>query len=119
MNAVIDFVSPDPVITNHHVQFSENGQTVWVHADDGSTVGRFDWRFGIDIHNTVTDQIAGAPQCRHCTHAPAKPQDWDDFRRRIATYFGIHVPAERPLEVAQVPEMDSLPPGCSFPAPVG
>ena len=50
------------------VQVSQDGQTVWVHSADGSTVGRFSKRFGLDVHRTVTEQLQGASQCLHCTH---------------------------------------------------
>lgn len=32
------------------IQLSANGETVWVHASDGSTVGRYSTRFGMDVH---------------------------------------------------------------------
>lgn len=72
------------------VQVSENKQTVWCHALDGSTVGRFDWRYGLDVHTTVTAQMAGANQCLHCTHEPATLEDWrifcDQMWRHHATF---------------------------------
>lgn len=74
------------------VQTSDNEQTVWVHAMDGSTVGRFDWRFGIDVHSTVTDQLAGRSQCLHCTHAPPTQSDWEEFRQLMWRHHGAYVP---------------------------
>lgn len=35
------------------VQVSACGTTVWVHGLDGSTVGRFSKRFGMDVHTTA------------------------------------------------------------------
>lgn len=47
------------------VQVSYDRKTVWVHALDGSTVGRFSKTFGIDAHTTATQQLLGASQCLH------------------------------------------------------
>ena len=63
------------------VQVSQDGQTVWVHSMDGSTVGRFSRRFGLDVHRTVTEQLQGAPQCLHCTHEVPSHADWVLFWR--------------------------------------
>ncbi len=44
----------------YSIDVSALGDTVWVTGDDGSCVGRFSMRFGIDVHRTVTEQMAGA-----------------------------------------------------------
>lgn len=75
----------------YELQLSELGDCVWVHATDGSTVGRFG-RMGIDLHNSLTDQIAGMPECRLCTHGQPTVADWDLFRGRVLEWFGIDVP---------------------------
>lgn len=74
------------------VQVAEDGSTVWVHAMDGSTVGRFSRRFGIDVHSTVTEQLAGASQCLHCTHARPTYVDWIEFCDKILITYSIAVP---------------------------
>lgn len=73
------------------IQVSADGTTVWVHAEDGSTVGRFSRRFGMDVHTTVTAQLEGASQCLHCTHAPAGKVEWEDFCRLMNEHHGIEV----------------------------
>lgn len=73
------------------VQVSEDGSTVWVHALDGSTVGRFSKRFGLDVHTTVTQQMEGAAQCLHCTHTPPAPEDWQKFCELMQQHYGIAV----------------------------
>ncbi len=78
----------------YQIEVSADGGTVWVHAADGSTVGRFSKRFGLDVHNTVTDQLAGAGQCLHCTHEPAGPNEWMDFCKQMRMHFQIDVPIE-------------------------
>ncbi len=76
------------------IQVSALGDTVWVHQFDGSTVGRFSKRFGMDVHNTVSDQLQGLPQCLNCTHQPATEIDWIEFCRLMLVHFGIEVPVD-------------------------
>ena len=77
----------------YSLQLSDNRTAVWIHADDGSTVGRFG-RFGIDLHTTVTEQMLGAPECRLCTHGLVTLDDWNLFREKVYEWFGIEVPFE-------------------------
>ena len=79
------------VSDDDHVQVSADRSTVWVHADDGSTIGRFSRRFGMDVHTTVTAQLAGASQCLHCTHTPAGKAEWMEFCRLMKEHYGIEV----------------------------
>ncbi|KWB52725.1 hypothetical protein WL37_06175 [Burkholderia ubonensis] len=78
----------------YSIDVSSLGDTVWVTAHDGSCVGRFSKRFGIDVHRTVTEQLAGADQCLNCTHAPAGAIEWSVFREAIAKHYGIEVPVD-------------------------
>lgn len=64
---------------------------VWIHASDGSTVGRFG-RGGVDLHNTITDQMAGLPECRLCTHGRPTAEDWKLFREKVLEWWGLDVP---------------------------
>lgn len=73
------------------IQVSLDGNTVWVFAFDGSTVGRFSKRFGIDAHRSAKEQLEGAPECIHCTHAPATLSDWILFCDLMDTHHGIRV----------------------------
>lgn len=73
------------------VEVSANQNTVWVHALDGSTVGRFDWRFGMDVHTTVSAQFNGASQCLHCTHTRPTADDWQVFCAVMWREHGIFV----------------------------
>lgn len=77
------------------IQVSADGATVWVHGADGSTVGRFSKKFGVDVHTSVTDQMQGASQCLNCTHKPATPADWEMFREDMMRHFSI--PVEKDL----------------------
>jgi hypothetical protein len=76
------------------IQVSEDGGTVWVHALDGSTVGRFSKRFGVDVHRTMTAQISGEEQCLSCTHEPACPEDWRRFVDLMKQHHEITVPLD-------------------------
>lgn len=75
------------------VEVSEDRKTVWVHADDGSTVGRFSKVFGMDVHRTMTEQLAGAPECLKCTHQKPGKAEWDYFcdLELIEERYGIAV----------------------------
>lgn len=75
----------------YEVQISENNDAVWVHASDGSTVGRFG-KMGIDIHNTVTEQLAGKPECRLCTHGQVTEKEWGIFREKALEYWQVNIP---------------------------
>lgn len=78
----------------YSIDVSARGDTVWVTGHDGSCVGRFSKRFGIDVHRTVTEQMAGAAQCLHCTHEAAGATDWDVFREAVLLHHGIEVPMD-------------------------
>lgn len=93
MNVMSDLLESNSEFCAHAVQVSADGQTIWVHAGDGSTIGRFSKRFGMDVHTTVTAQLAGASQCLHCTHAPAGRDDWLMFCRLMRKHHGIDVDA--------------------------
>lgn len=73
------------------VQVSADGRTVWVHADDGSTVGRFSMAFGMDVHTTSTEQLAGASQCLQCTHGAPGPSQWEEFCDLMRDRYSIMV----------------------------
>ncbi|ATF90433.1 hypothetical protein [Burkholderia gladioli] len=74
------------------IEVSDAGDTVWVTGHDGSCVGRFSKRFGIDVHRTVTEQIAGAGQCLYCTHEATGKGDWHEFRAAVLKHHAIDVP---------------------------
>lgn len=75
----------------YQIQYSENREKLWVHCSDGSTVARFDTRFGMDIHNTVTDQLNGKPQCLYCTHEKPLQEDFNTFCDKVKTLFGVEI----------------------------
>lgn len=76
----------------YELQLDSGQRRVWVHCSDGSTVGRFNVDFGIDIHNTITDQMAGASECLHCTHRAATREDWALFREKAMQLWGLSIP---------------------------
>lgn len=82
----------DEDFVGEQIQVSARGTTVWVFSLDGSTVGRFDKRFGMDVHTSVEQQMAGASQCLHCTHERAGPAEWSEFCSLIDQHFDIKVP---------------------------
>ena len=65
--------------TAEQIEVRADRSTGWAHPLDGSTVGRFSKRFGMDVHRTITEQMAGASQCLHCTHERPNQSDWLKF----------------------------------------
>ncbi|MCY1366954.1 hypothetical protein D9M69_538650 [compost metagenome] len=84
---------PDGITHQDLIEVSGLGDTVWVNAPDGSCIGRFSKRFGIDVHRTITDQMTGLDQCLFCTHEAAGPAEWEQFRAAMLKHYGIDVPA--------------------------
>jgi hypothetical protein len=76
------------------VQVSDCGRTLWVHASDGSTVGRFSTTFGMDVHNSATQQLAGAPECLRCTHTRPSRADWQAFKDLMQMHYGVEIAAD-------------------------
>lgn len=79
---------------DYDIDVSNDGRTVWVHSADGSCVGRFSKTFGLDVHKTAAEQMAGGSQCLHCTHEPAGSAAWEEFRAQIRANYNIEVPAD-------------------------
>lgn len=83
----------DPLDPVDLVQVSSDGNTVWIHSpNDGSTVGRFSTKFGMDVHTTVSEQLQGVGQCLCCTHEPPTVIEWRHFVRLMREHHGITVP---------------------------
>jgi hypothetical protein len=64
---------------------------VWVNGFDGSCIGRFSKRFGIDVHRTSTAQLAGEGECLMCTHQPADHGAWLLFVEAMQQHHGVKV----------------------------
>lgn len=78
-----------------NIQIDATKTTVWVHAsEDGSTVGRFSKRFGMDVHTTINAQMAGASQCLHCTQEQPTEQEWHLFCDLMWQHYKISVPKD-------------------------
>ena len=75
----------------YEIQYSENREKLWVHCSTGETVGRFDTRFGMDIHTTVAEQMKGEGQCLHCTHGKPSKEDFDLFCKKAKTLWGVDI----------------------------
>ncbi|MBQ68890.1 hypothetical protein CL689_02390 [Candidatus Saccharibacteria bacterium] len=89
MRQIRNVSSPD--LLEYEFQISLSRDAVWVHASDGSTVGRFG-KMGIDIHSTVAEQMNGASQCDLCTHGRVTSEDWATFRKEALARWGIEIP---------------------------
>ena len=88
----IDVTSID-FVREYELELVDSKNCVYVHCNDGSTVGRFSSR-GIDIHNSVTDQMNGKPECLLCTHDFASQSDWETFRTKAKELWKIEIPQD-------------------------
>lgn len=66
-------------------------RTVWINHIDGSNIARFAALGGIDVHTSVTDQLAGADQCLFCKSGPASAEDWETFKQKVLEHYDIEV----------------------------
>lgn len=76
---------------SYEIQYSDNREKLWVHSSSGETVGRFDRRFGMDIHTTIEEQMNGASQCLLCTHEPADEEAFDQFCEKAKELWGVNI----------------------------
>ena len=77
----------------YHVEIGPSRDRVWIHCSDGSTVGRFG-KMGLDLHNSVTEQLTGARECRLCSHTPVTFEDWQLFREKARDWWSVDVPLD-------------------------
>ncbi|MFA0809335.1 hypothetical protein [Microbulbifer epialgicus] len=73
----------------YEILFDSLRRRLWINADDGSAVARFNTATGVDIHNTASDQMAGAPECLWCTHGKPDYKTWQEFIKFVRHQFGI------------------------------
>jgi hypothetical protein len=79
--------------TPHQIEVSASGNTVWINSGvDGSCIGRFDKRFGLDVHRSGTEQLQGMSECLHCTHGPAGYAEWREFQQLMYKHYNIAIP---------------------------
>lgn len=76
---------------NYELEVAESKDRLWIHCSDGSTVARFG-KFGIDLHNDITSQLNGAPECRLCTHGLVTEEDWELFKQKALEFWNVNVP---------------------------
>ena len=76
----------------YEICLDQRRDRLWINADDGSAIARFNTRSGVDVHNTVSEQMNGAPECLWCTHGKPDLSTWQDFIKAVEDNFGIKVP---------------------------
>ena len=76
------------------IQVDPTRHTVWVNSSkDGSCIGRFSKRFGMDTHKTGTQQMVGEGECLYCTHTPGTEADWHIFIQKMLYHYGVPIPS--------------------------
>lgn len=78
----------------YEVCVDPSGKRVWINYEDGSSVARFNTTTGVDIHNSVTDQLDGKPQCLWCTHGKPTYQTWLSFIEKVSELYGLVIPVD-------------------------
>jgi hypothetical protein len=63
-------------------------RAVWVNGPQGECLGRFGV-YGIDVHRTFAEQVAGLGQCLDCTHARTGATDWRRFVTAMREFHGV------------------------------
>ena len=77
----------------HEIDVNAFGDIVWVNSGiDGSCIGRFSKKHGMDVHRTGTEQLAGKGECLYCTHSPGTQEDWAHFVELMKRHYNIDVP---------------------------
>jgi len=71
-------------------------RAVWINDATGC-LGRLGVH-GIDVHSTIENQVAGAPQCLFCTHGTVGPTDWPKFIDAMLEFHRIDIRSQ-PLPV--------------------
>lgn len=75
----------------YQVQYCESHKKLWVHCSSGETVGRFDVRFGMDVHHPVAEQQLSKGQCLDCTHSRPDQVVFDRFCAYAQRLWGIEI----------------------------
>lgn len=89
------------------VEILHDGRTVWVNDAEGN-IGRFG-PFGIDVHQTISEQIATGSECLACTVGPTSLKDWRQFQALMQHHYGVtvadrHMPSAIKVELALTSE---------------
>jgi hypothetical protein len=74
------------------VEILHDGRTVWINDPEGN-IGRFG-PFGIDVHRTISEQIATGKECLACTHGPTHLKEWREFQTLMQLHYGVMVSDE-------------------------
>lgn len=79
----------------HEVLIDKKRGIVWINSGvDGSCIGRFSKRAGMDVHRSGTDQMQGKGECLHCTHGEASKGDWLLFIRLMKQHYNVTIKPE-------------------------
>ena len=79
---------------DYDIQVSQDKGTVWIHAADGSCIGRFSKRAGLDVHKSASVVMEGGTECLYCTHRPAGKDDWETFCEQVMFHHRVPVPLD-------------------------
>lgn len=87
------------------IQLDAGHGTVWIHAQDGTCVGRFDREMGMDVDVTVVAQLPAYAHLLHGGSDVFDPKDeWATFRSLMQRHYGVVIPPDliRPSQVLRM-----------------
>lgn len=85
----------------YELHFDALRRRLWLNADDGSAVARFNVLTGVDLHTTASEQYAGAPECLWCTHEKPDRAVWVKFIDAVKHRYGVNL-SEDMIDVANL-----------------
>ena len=78
--------------TGHEIAW--DGRTVWVNScKDGSAIGRFSARGGVDVHQTLQNQVDTGTECLDCCPLGGE-EGWHRFCASMLKYHDVVIPEE-------------------------
>lgn len=78
-----------------------DGKTVWLNADDGTSVGRFS-KWGVDVHHDAEAQLRLGTQCLACVHDLPPAEGWEVFVDKISKHYGVTISEAARPEFAEI-----------------
>jgi hypothetical protein len=73
----------------HEFEIIYGARAVWVNDATGC-LGRFGV-YGIDVHRTMDEQVAGLAECLFCTHGSVMAEDWPRFVEALQRFHQIDI----------------------------
>lgn len=81
------------ILDNNKFQILYDDHRVWVSNNQGDCIGRFDFRFGMDVHKSIQQQLnKNESQCLYCTHGKTDFDGFIMFVNEMLLHHGVEIP---------------------------